>query len=229
MGPRRKSEMSKLDKIAISESLDVNISSGLCVGEFQNVFKTSSPYLLHRSYVVSYMFSQVRITLDTHNTGTQSDLKNFQELTEIWISSHSENVHLPTLPRDLSSNLAPHALSRRLRSANIRDKKKNPSESIRSTLSRMFRGSKSDSESKMTTAQILFTHCQDVDQYVALFSYTDTNTLLTETQIRHLKLLVKAILKVCRENKKVKFPPRHLKDFLGMSSTKKEGVRRNAV
>ncbi len=151
------------------------------------------------------------------NTGTQSDLKNFQELTEIWISSHSENVHLPTLPRDLSSNLAPHALSRRLRSANIRDKKKNPSESIRSTLSRMFRGSKSsDSESKMTTAQILFTHCQDVDQYVLLlylfFFYLKQNTL-----DRHLKLLVKAILKVCRVNKKVKFPPRHLKDFLGIS------------
>ena len=91
MGPRRESEMSKLHKIAISESIDVNISSGLCVGEFQNVFKTSSPYLLHRSYVVSFLFSQVRITLD-HNTGTQSDLKNFQELTEIWISSHSENV-----------------------------------------------------------------------------------------------------------------------------------------
>ena len=92
MGSRRKSEMSELHKITISESIDVNISSGLCVGEFQNVVKTSSPYLLHRSYVVSYMFSQVRITLDTHNTGTQSDLKNFQELTEIWISSHSENV-----------------------------------------------------------------------------------------------------------------------------------------
>ena len=79
----------------------------------------------------------------------------------------------------------------------------------------------------MTTAQILFTHCQDVDQYVLLlylfFFYLKQNTL-----DRHLKLLVKAILKVCRENKKVKFPPRHLKDFLGMLSTKK-GDRRNAV
>ena len=148
MGPRRKSEMSKLHKIAISESL-TNISSGLCVVNS----KTSSKRRHRICYIDRTSYRQIcflkflfTITLDTLHR-YESDLKNFQELTEIWISSHSENVHL-TLPRDLSSNLAPHALSRRLRSANIRDKKKNPSDYIRSTVSRMFRGSKSDSESK---------------------------------------------------------------------------------
>ena len=72
MGPRRKSEMSKLDKIAISESIDVNISSGLCVGEFQNVFKTSSPYLLHRSYVVSHICFLKFVSHLTHTTQVRS-------------------------------------------------------------------------------------------------------------------------------------------------------------
>ena len=129
---------------------------------------------------------------------TQSDLEQFQEQAERWISSHSENVHLPTLPRDLSSTLTPHALSQRLRSANIRDKKKNPDESIRSTLTRMLRSNKSVSESKMTTTQILLAHCQEVDQY--------------------LKRFVQAIQLVCKENKNIRFPPKCLHEFMGLPS-----------
>ncbi|MDC3320964.1 hypothetical protein OAV88_00015 [bacterium] len=141
---------------------------------------------------------------------TQSDLERLQDKTEKWIreslssSKHHDDIdlRLPTLPRDLSSNLAPHALSRRLRNANIRDNKKNPDESLRSTFTRYFRGKrKGDTgSSNMTTTQILATRGQEVEQ--------------------HIKLLIKSIHRACVDKKiSASFPPSFLREFLGLTST----------